>query len=105
MGEMLAETERARPAVGSQVIGDVRVPMKETERPTLASLGLTKRESADAQKLAALPQETFHTVSHGALPCCAIQSMGPQAVVSIPPGRILHDFMGGVEGMGRGQRW
>jgi hypothetical protein len=53
-GEMLRETERARPAVGSKVIGDMRVPMKEADRPTLAELDLTKRDSSKAQNLANL---------------------------------------------------
>ena len=57
MGAMLRETERARPAIGSKVIGNQRVPMKEDERPTLAELGLTKRESSEAQFLVELPDE------------------------------------------------
>jgi len=103
MGEMLRETERAKggnvETLKQYPTGNVVAPVGTP--PTLASLGLTKRESAEAQKLAALPQETFHTVSHGALPCCEFQSIGPQAMVSVPPGRILHDSMGEVEGMGR----
>jgi hypothetical protein len=42
IGELLSQTERARPAVGSKVIGDRRVPMKDEERPTLSDLGLSK---------------------------------------------------------------
>jgi len=54
MGEMLAQTERAKgelkrgPAVTPRNHGKADAP------PTLADLGLSKRESADAQKLAAL---------------------------------------------------
>ena len=64
MGEMLLETERARPAVGSKVIGNERIPMKD-DRPTLAELGLTKRESAEAQLLAGLNQSAFDDVKTG----------------------------------------
>ena len=58
MGEMLALTERAKGAKG---IGPVIAvtPRNHNAPPTLAALGLTKRESAQAQKLAALPEETF----------------------------------------------
>ena len=52
----LAQTERARPAVGSKVIGDKRVPMKDKERPTLTELGLSRKEPSEAQMLAAIPK-------------------------------------------------
>ena len=60
MGEMLAETER-HPAG--------RVPANRlpsvTDSPTLADLGLTKRESAEAQKLADLPLAAFEQLRTG----------------------------------------
>lgn len=65
MGEMLMGTERARPAIGSKVIGNVRLPMKDDERPTLSALGLTKNESAKAQQLAAIPRTTFEAITSG----------------------------------------
>ncbi len=65
MGQLLKETERARPAIGSQFIGNERVPMKDTERLTLSELGLTKRDSAEAQMLATLPEEIFEAVKLG----------------------------------------
>jgi hypothetical protein len=45
MGELLMQTERNVGAKGSVVIGDTRLPVKDNT-PTLASLGVTKRESS-----------------------------------------------------------
>jgi len=79
--------------------------------PTLAELGLTKRERADAQMMVTAPEDlrqeyvegkkSVTQVRHEARPSCAIQPFGPQAMVSVPPGRTLHDSVGEVEGMGR----
>lgn len=60
MGEMLRETERAKPGPEKKD----RSPYV-TDPPTLASLGLTKRESAEAQRLASMPQEKFQQVKAG----------------------------------------
>ena len=65
MGEMLAETERA-PAGRPAKIGTGSVPIKS--EPTLADLGISKNESSRAQKIAALPQETFAKVKAGEIP-------------------------------------
>lgn len=67
MGEMLAETELNKGAKGSIVTGEGHVPVKD-KAPTLSDLGITKHESARAQKLAALPQETFEKVKAGEVP-------------------------------------
>lgn len=60
MGEMLIETERA-PGKRTDLVttGD------QVEKPTLKDLGLTKKESSKAQKLAAIPVETFEKVVSG----------------------------------------
>ena len=61
MGEMLQATARQRPGEYQQ---DQRLhPV--TIAPTLADLGITKRESADAQFLATLPEEEFEKVATG----------------------------------------
>jgi len=65
LGRMLRETPRARPAVGSQVIGTERVPMKDTERATLSDLGLDKKTSKLAQDIASLPDDQFEKVKSG----------------------------------------
>lgn len=55
MGEMLKETERAKGAKGkgiNQYTKEVQFPDVTAPVPTLSSLGLTKRESAEAQLLA-----------------------------------------------------
>ena len=66
MGQMLAETERAKGTqlAGRDIGGHVVLPPKNNA-PTLSELGLTKRDSADAQKLAELTQETFDEVKQG----------------------------------------
>lgn len=61
MGELLAATERAK---GARGIGPIAV-MPEDHNPTLASLGLTKNESARAQLLASVPADTFEKVKSG----------------------------------------
>ncbi len=59
MGEMLAETElnsgTKGQLKGKDSSGVYRQTPPESKAPTLADLGITKHESARAQKLAALP--------------------------------------------------
>ena len=64
MGEMLAQTERA---TGSMGIGPVIAvtPRNHNTPPTLAELGLTKRESSEAQMLASLPEEKQEAIITG----------------------------------------
>lgn len=71
LGEMLAATPRHEGAKG---IGKSAVPKQhrtqsaapgDNHTPTLAELGLTKKESSVAQKLAALPEEDFQQVRDG----------------------------------------
>lgn len=66
MGELLRETERAK---GGNVetlkqfpTGNITVPVGA---PTLSDLGLTKRESAQAQLLAKIPQPVFEQIKTG----------------------------------------
>ena len=61
MGEMLAETDRAKGAKG---IGPIAVVPRD-HKPTLKELGLNKDESSKAQALAALPQRVFEQVKAG----------------------------------------
>ena len=61
LGEMLAATERN---AGAKGIGKSAVP-KENHTPKLSDLGLTKKESAVAQKLASLPEKDFQQVRDG----------------------------------------
>jgi hypothetical protein len=60
MGEMLKATERAKPGPDKKD----RLP-EGTEPPTLAELGLTKRESSEAQMLADLPEAEFEEIKTG----------------------------------------
>jgi len=61
LGEMLAATERNTGARGARKSA---VP-PGNHAPTLADLGLTKKESFTAQRLAALPEEDFRQVREG----------------------------------------
>jgi len=83
LGRMLKETPRARPAVGSKVIGNERVPMKDMERPTLANLGLDKKTSKLAQDIAMLPDETLEKVKAGVI---SLHKLQGQAHVSYSTG-------------------
>jgi len=75
MGQLLEETERAKGGNPNLLTSNVTLPVEPSldgntlspsTRPlTLAEMGLTKRESAEAQSLAKLPQETFETVKTG----------------------------------------
>lgn len=59
MGEMLAQTERAQGKRTDLVTSSDQV------NPTLTDLGLTKRESAEAQMLASLPSEKQENIIEG----------------------------------------
>ena len=61
MGEMLAKTERANAARDKKKakLPDVTPP------PTLSELGISKRESAEAQLLAELNDEDFEKIKSG----------------------------------------
>jgi len=61
LGEMLKETERT-PGPGR---GKKKYPEQTSLPPTLSSLGLTKRESSEAQILASIPDVEFEEVQAG----------------------------------------
>jgi hypothetical protein len=77
LGEMLQATPKAK---GELLRGSRQEPRAEPA-PTLADLGLTKKESAVAQKLAALPEDEFAKVRDGhvsvAKAIAAVQSGKP----------------------------
>jgi ubiquinone/menaquinone biosynthesis C-methylase UbiE len=63
MGEMLIQTERAPGAKG---IGPIVVTQGNCNKtPTLKELGLTKRESVEAQMMASIPRAEFDEVRDG----------------------------------------
>jgi len=67
MGQMLKETERAKGAMGNPGGRGAKLVRSQdvTAQPTLLTLGLTKRESAEAQMLAELPQCEFDKIKSG----------------------------------------
>lgn len=58
MGEMLKETERQKP-------GEYQRSLVATVAPSLSDLGLTKRDSSEAQLLANVPREDFDKILSG----------------------------------------
>lgn len=64
MGEMLRETERAKPP-NPKPPKERRSHDVTDDAPTLAALGISKRESAEAQMLAELPAEDFEKIKAG----------------------------------------
>ncbi len=61
LGEMLAATERAKGKRTDLVTTSNQVD----DKPTLTDLGITKRESAEAQKLAEMPEEVVAKIAEG----------------------------------------
>lgn len=68
MGEMLEATKpkRAKPPSGKgQKKTDRRLPTGTDDAPTLAEMGLTKKESMNAQRLAAMPKARQEEIIRG----------------------------------------
>lgn len=68
MGELLAETERAKGTAGAgrPEKGSHRMlPPKPESAPTLAALGISKRESAEAQMISGIGRESFNQLLLG----------------------------------------
>lgn len=87
LGEML---QAAPKATGAKGVGPIAVPKENRNAaPTLAELGLTKKESAIAQKLAALPEKDFEQVREGnvtvAKAIAAINQTKPAPSATTPP--------------------
>jgi N6-adenosine-specific RNA methylase IME4 len=66
MGEILRQTERAKGAIepGTKR-GTTQLPIVTTSQPTLSDLGLTKRESAEAQMLSNISRNEFDEIKAG----------------------------------------
>ena len=66
LGGMLEQTPRASGVKkAGTVLGGSKVELPKNDAPTLAELGLTKKESALAQKLNTLPEEDYQQVCDG----------------------------------------
>ena len=66
LGGMLEQTPRASGVKkAGTVLGGSKVELPKQDAPTLAELGLTKKESALAQKLNTLPEEDYQQVRDG----------------------------------------
>lgn len=71
-GEMLAQTPKATGASGRFTGGSNSAPPAE-DVPTLADMGITKKQSAHWQSLAAMSPEHFETVVATDGACCSDQ--------------------------------
>jgi len=80
MGEMLLATERAKGATvkGVGKRGHRGVPRCKIP-PTLSDLGISKRESAEAQQLAELPKARFDEIAAGKITLRKVQQETRQA--------------------------
>ena len=66
LGGMLEQTPRASGVKkAGTVLGGSKLELPKNDAPTLAELGLTKKESALAQKLNTLPEEDYQQVRDG----------------------------------------
>lgn len=66
LGGMLEQTPRASGVKkAGTVLGGSKVELPKNDAPTLAELGLTKKESALAKKLNTLPEEDYQQVRDG----------------------------------------
>lgn len=87
LGEMLQVAPKNVGAKGSAVPNRNRANLDAT--PTLEELGLTKKESAVAQKLAALPEKDFEQVREGhvtvAKAIAAVNQTKPAAPAKVAP--------------------
>lgn len=95
LGEMLRAAPKAKGTagtgdanVGRGTTGGVKASPPVEGPPTLTELGLTKRESAVAQKLAALPEEAFEQVRDGhttiTKAIAAVEASKPKPTVATP---------------------
>ena len=57
MLEILPKAEGTRGQLKGKSSGGAKVEPPETDTPTLASVGITKKESSRSQELAAVPNE------------------------------------------------
>jgi len=65
MGQMLKQTERAKGGQPYQETPTSAQGALVEAQPTLAELGITKKESSRAQKLAGVPRESFDRIKTG----------------------------------------
>ena len=76
LGEILRDMPKATGAAG---IGPIAVPNgNRNTTPTLADIGIDKKTSARAQKLAALPEDTFADVAAGKITVAAAIAPAPK---------------------------
>ena len=87
LGEILQASPKAKGVAGRFTGGSKKVPPAE-DVPTLDELGLTKKESAVAQKLASLPVKAFEQVRDGSMTIAkaiaAVDATKPATTVATP---------------------
>ena len=83
LGEILAAMPKA---TGAKGVGPIAVPKENRNQqpPTLADIGIDKKLSARAQKLAALPDEEFAAVASGEVPVSRVIAGSKKAARRAP---------------------
>ena len=106
LGEILQAAPKAigTAGLGRPKLGGTKMEPPKSDAPTLDELGLTKKESAVAQKLASLPEKAFEQVRDGSMTIAkaiaAVDATKPAAAMIgvVPDGTfILLLLMNGVE--------
>jgi N6-adenosine-specific RNA methylase IME4 len=91
LGEYLKRTPKAKGGQPYQATGTQKEPVEDA--PTLADLGISKKLSAEAQRLADIPEETFQRVKSGEIkPTVALRDVKRSEVsakiAALPAGKF-----------------
>lgn len=96
LGEMLHAAPKAAVRLNGKNFDGTKSEPSKNDAPTLADLGLTKKESAVAQKLAALPEAEFAQVRDGhvtvAKAIAAVEATKPEPKPAAPKAKTAREL-------------